>query len=159
MITSATSYVGKSFKYLAIYDKSIRRLVQSARPEDGSLTVDYLVEILTPGAPDEIMTPITIGVLQESTVTKILNRACERFTTLINILQINYWAELSEIVRRKRKWNAVTLLAEILKTGSRNCEICYYNIVELCVNLQIMRMIGDYTDMSVHYEDIDEYIL
>lgn len=157
MITCADAYVGKSFKYLAISDKSLRKFIISKRPDDGSLNVDYLVEILTPGTSDEIPTSIVSSGLSEGLLSSILVRAKERFVTLVNILQANYWPALTEIVARKKKWDAVGLFAELLTRGDRTSRVIHTLLTELYVYLTVMRTAEDGADMSIQYVPSYEY--
>lgn len=165
MLTSADKYIGKCFKYLSIYDKSFRRLIVNNRPDDGSLTVDYLCDILTPSSIEELPTPVTTGVFSESFITGVTKAASDRLLTLINILQMHYWEFLGNIVKSKRKWDAVSLIAAVLgknhgNRGDKNNkdnEMVYYILIELYVQLSVMRTIGDHADLSIPYEDLEDY--
>lgn len=157
MLASANKYIGKCFKYLTINDKSFRRLIVNMRPDDGSLTVDYLVDILTPGSAEDLLSPVTAGIFSESFIARVTESATERATVLINILQMHYWEYLTEIVREKKNWNAVSLTAAVLSNKSKNSEMVYYILVELYVRLSVMRTIGDHADLSIVYEDIENY--
>lgn len=157
MLASADAYVGKSFKYLAIFDKSLRKYVNSQRSDNGVLTVDYLVDILTPGAIEDVPTNIISSKLSESVLAAILQKAKDRVITLINILHANYWRELSGVVAEKKRWDAITLLTEFLIRGDRTAKIIYGLLIELYVYLTILRTAEDGADMSIQYDLSLEY--
>jgi hypothetical protein len=152
MITSADAYVGKSFKYLAIYDKSLRKFVINPRPEDGTLTVDYLVDILTPGSLEEIPTSIISSKMSENSLNDVLSFAKERVVTLINVLQANYWDVLTEVVYERKKWTAVLLFAQFILRGDRTSRVIYNLLTELYVHVTVLRTAEDGVDMSISYE-------
>lgn len=155
MITSADPFVGKSFKYLAIFDKSLRKFVVNSRPEDSILTVDYLIDILTPSVVDEIPTNLIQPCLSENTHKEILDKAKERVVVLLNTLHINYWTELTEVVFSRKKWDAISLIAAFLLLGTRRSSIIYHSLVELYVQLTILRTIEDNIDLSIRYEEVN----
>jgi hypothetical protein len=159
MISSVDKYVGKSFKYLAIHNKTMRALVQNHRPEDGSLTVDYLVDILTPGSEEEMLSEMDSGVeLPQETVDKLLAAACESAVKTINILITNYWSALTSIVAKKKKWKISSLLTEVLSHCDRVTTHIYYLLVDLSVQLHVMRTVGGHADRRIAYRDLESII-
>lgn len=157
MITSADAYVGKSFKYLAIYDKSLRKFVTNLRPEDGALTIEYLVDILTPGTMEEIPTNLICSKMSENSLNDVLSFAKERVVTLINVLYTNYWEELTEVIFERKKWTAVVLFAQFILRGDRTSRVIYNLLTELYVQLTVLRTAEDGVDMSISYESSLSY--
>jgi hypothetical protein len=154
---SADAYVGKSFKYLAITDKSLKKFVTTLRPEDGSLTVDYLVDILTPSNADEIPTRVVPMEMTDNLLQKTLEKAKERVVTLVGILQANYWDELTLVCSERKKWCAVSLCAHFLVRGDRISRIIHSILTELYVQLTVLRTAEDGADMSIRYESSLSY--
>lgn len=154
MSISADAYVGKSFKYLAIFDKTLRKFVNSQRPEDGSITVDYLVDIMTPNTVDEIPTNILSTQISENVLSETVNRAKERTVVILSVLSANYWSDLTTQISEKKRWDAITLLAEYLTRGDRTAKIIYPLLVELYVQLTILRTAEDSADMRIQYDSM-----
>lgn len=157
MITSADAYVGKSFKYLAIHDKSLRKFIVNPRPEDGSLTVEYLIDIITPGSSEEIPTSLVSSTMSENSLKEVLSFAKERVVTLIGVLYTSYWNNLTEVIAERKKWNAVTLFAQFILRGDRTSRVIYSILTELYVHITVLRTAEDGVDMSIRYENSLSY--
>ena len=153
MLTSADAFIGKSFKYLAIFDKSLRKYIVDPRPDDGVLTVEYLIDILTPGTAEDIPSNIIQPRLNENSTHEILNNAKNRLVKLINTLQANYWEDLTEVIFERKKWDAISLLAVFLLSNTRRSIVIYRALIELYVQLTVLRTVEDQTDMSIQYEE------
>ena len=153
MLTSADAFIGKSFKYLSIFDKSLRKYIVDLRPDDGVLTVEYLIDILTPGTVEDIPSNIIQPRLNENSTLEILNNAKDRLVKLINTLQANYWEDLTEVIFSRKKWDAISLLAAFLLSNTRRSIVIYNALIELYVQLTVLRTVEDQTDMSIQYEE------
>jgi hypothetical protein len=145
-------YTGKSYKYLAIANKSFKKHIETyARKPGWKLTIDELYDILTPGSQDEIPADMVPKNLSDESHVKILASASMHFVRVVQILQTEYWDQLSEFISESVKISTYELLARVLQEGGRRNYMLYRYLVELYVQITILRTVGDHTSSDIIY--------
>ena len=162
MITLSTDisekYIGKSLKYLSIFDKSLKRTV--ARSQSSVLTVDDLIDILTPSKIEDIPPRVVVSKLSDNSYSMILSQTKIQFDKIIINLQTNYWKELTRVASSRKYWDPLLFIADVLRSGdtlseSRNYRAIYDLMIDLYGILNVLRTIEDSVDRCVLYLEID----
>lgn len=153
----ADKYVGKNLKYLSIFDKTLKKTI--AKPTTKiAFTIDNLVDILTPSKMEDIPANIIVCKLTENSYNAILSQAKQQFEKVFNILQANYWKELSDVASSRKNWDPIRFIADVRMSGETLSESRKYNVMcDLLLDLYgvitILRTIDDFADRSVSYLD------
>ena len=151
-------YIGKSLKYLSIFDKSLKRTV--VKSQSNTLTVDDLIDILTPSKIEDIPPRVVVSKLSDNSYYMILSRTKMQFDKIINNLQTNYWKELTSVASRRKYWDPLLFITDVLRSGdtlseSRNYRAIYDLLIDLYGVLNVLRTIEDSVDRCVSYLEID----
>lgn len=154
----ADKYVGKSIKYLSIFDKSLKKA--AVKPNSGTFTVDNLIDILTPSKLEDIPAGVVVGKLSDNSYSMILSQTKTQFEKIICNLQTNYWKEITSVVSSRKNWDPLLFITEVLRSGntiseSRNYRAIYDLLIDLYGLLNVLRTIEDSVDRCVLYLEFD----
>lgn len=153
LMLNPEKYTGKSIKYLSIDFPSYKQKVQQYNRSAGwTLTIDEIYDIMTPSKKSEIPIDVVPQGLTDTDYRQTVGDAFQKFSSIANILYVEYWNDLTNILSRKSKWTAVELFASAMTSGRRGY-VLYRHLIDLYIQITILRTAGDHTSSEIPYED------